>query len=640
MWIRGKLLGPVILNRRPPSERPGSCVASPITCCINEQHHICMWPADFSERNSRLAVEKFLLLALTFIVAAAAQSSREQSPRSRKSSRAYSPALVATAGYVGSEECALCHNDIYEKYARTDMGRSMQKVGASLLKSLPTNAAVFNQRLNRHFEQYAKDGALYQSEFALGPDGRDVFRDTQKLEWIIGAGANGFGGIVQRGDYLFEAPLSFYTNANTWALSPGYQFGDYGFSRPILPGCIACHSGRAQPVPDSNGRFRKPPFQQLTVGCENCHGPGEAHIAAASTDTIVNPAKLSRERADNVCLPCHQTGDARVLVEGKDFNDLRPGATLNNTLRIFMVPFSPQALPQDDLLEHYLSMRLSKCYRESAGKLSCITCHDPHVQPTAGEAPDYFRARCIGCHTEQSCSVALAERQRQSPADNCIGCHMPKRDVKVISHSVLTNHRIVRTPQEPFPGVAFKMTTSQLPDLVDLGAETGKNNVVPPLTLLQAYRQVMLSHPEYRQRYWDLAEKLEKTNPNSIAVLQALADRSLKQRNLTGLNAAIGYLDRARMKGTTQPADFEQLAKMLIATRQENRAVEVLREGLERIPYDAELYRLLGTVYLSLQKRDQACEVLSTAIQNFPQDDAMRDLLKPCPATQAERTPD
>ena len=147
----------------------------------------------------------------------------------------------------------------------------------------------------------------------------------------------------------------------------------------------------------------------------------------------------------------------------------------------------------------------------------------------------------------------------------------------------------------------------------------------------------MLSHPEYRQRYWDLAEKLARTNPNSITVLQALADRSLQQRNLTGLNAAIDYLDRARVKGTTQPADFEQLAKMLIATRRESRAVEVLREGLGRIPYDAELYRLLGSVYWSLDKRDQACEVLSTAIQNFPQDDAVRDLLKPCAGTQAER---
>src|SRR5437763_14856875 len=181
-----------------------------------------MCPANFSERNSLLALEKVLLLVLMFIVAAAAQSSREKPPGATKNSRAHFPALVATAGYVGSEECALCHNDIYEKYSRTDMGRSMVKVDAALLKTIPTSASVFDQHLNRHFEQYTKDGALFQSEFEVAADGKEVFRETHKVDWIIGAGANGFGGIVQRADDLFEAPLSCYSNVNAWALSPGY----------------------------------------------------------------------------------------------------------------------------------------------------------------------------------------------------------------------------------------------------------------------------------------------------------------------------------------------------------------------------------------------------------------------------------
>jgi len=555
-------------------------------------------------------------------------------PGSEKEARQSNPAAEkaeqSTNAYVGSQECALCHNGIYEKYARTDMGRSMVKVDAALLKTIPISASIFDQRLNRHFEQFAKDGALYQSEFELASDGKEVFRETHKVDWIIGAGANGFGGIVQRRDYLFEAPLSFYSNVNAWALSPGYQYADYGFSRPILPGCTSCHSGRPQAALDGNGKFRKPPFQELAVGCENCHGPGEAHIAAASRDTIVNPSRLPGWLADNVCLPCHQTGDARVLHAGKDYSDFRPGSTLDDTLSIFMVPFTAQAPPQDDLLEHYLSMRLSKCYSQSAGKLSCITCHQPHTQPTAAEAPDYFRQRCLTCHTEQSCSVPFAERQKQKPADNCIGCHMPKRDVKVISHSVLTNHRIVRTPQEPFPDIAFKMTMSPLPDLIHLSAEPGKSATVPPLTLLQAYRQVMLSHPEYRPRYWKLAQELEKTEPNQVAVLQGLADLSLQQRTPEGLNAAIAYLNPALQRGSTQPADFEQLAKMLIATHQESRAVELLRQGIELVPYDEELYRLLGRTYLSLRKQTEACQVLKNANESFPQDDAIRELLKQC----------
>src|SRR5436305_60094 len=425
-----------------------------------------------AERNFERAFSRAAQIAvLVLLCAVVAQPSSEN--KARQSNPAPEHAKPSTNAYVGSQECAICHNDIYEKYSRTDMGRSMVKVDASLLKSIPTSASIFDQRLNRHFEQHMKDSALYQSEFESAPDGKEVFRDTHKVEWILGAGANGFGGIVQRGDYLFETPLSFYSNADTWALSPGYQYADYGFGRPILPGCVACHSGRAQPVPDGNGKFRKPPFQQLAVGCENCHGPGEAHIAAASSDTIVNPAKLSGWLADNVCLPCHQTGDARVLRTGKDYGDFRPGTPLSETLSIYMVPFGPQSPPRDDLLEHILSMRLSKCYRSSQGKLKCITCHDPHVQPTKDEAPAYFQERCLTCHNEQSCRLPLGKRQSQNPPDNCAGCHMPKRDVKVISHSVLTNHRIVATPNEPFPDSAFHMTTPELPDLVDLTREPG-----------------------------------------------------------------------------------------------------------------------------------------------------------------------
>jgi hypothetical protein len=568
-----------------------------------------------------------LALALGFVCLAAWGQTGSGKRATKTAQQHYKP---ITAGYVGSQECAFCHPDIYEKYSRTDMGRSMVAATPAALTGLPVSASIFDQRLNRHFELFARDAAVYQSEYELTTEGKEIFRDTRKIDWIIGAGQNGRGGIVLRGDYLFEAPLSFYSNVHQWALSPGYQYGDFGFTRPILPACIVCHSGRPQPVLTGNGQFRKPPFRELAVGCENCHGPGEAHIAAASPDTIVNPAKLSSWLADNICLRCHQTGDARVLREGRDYGDFRPGTPLNETLNVYMVPFGPQSPPRDDLLEHFLSMRLSKCYRSSEGNLSCITCHDPHVQPTAAEAPAYFREKCLTCHSEQSCKLPLGERQTQNPPDNCVGCHMPKRDVKVISHSVLTNHRILVRPDEPFPDSAFHLTTPELPDLVDLTAPAQSHGAPSPLTLLKAYRQVMLSHPEYRERYWKLGKELEATHSENISVLQALADLALQNKNLEGLNAAIGYLDRARRLGTTEASDFEQLAKMLLATHEETRAIDVLQQGISVAPYDQNFYRLLLAAYTSLKETRQGCQTIHRANSLFPQDDAFRALLPQC----------
>jgi hypothetical protein len=547
---------------------------------------------------------------------------------------------VANAGYVGSRVCAKCHSSIYESFSRTDMGRSMSEITPSLLDKMPTSASVFDSKLDRHFEIYARDGNLYQSEYEAAANGQEVFRETRKVDWIIGSGANGSGAIVRRDDYLFEAPLSFYAKTHSWALSPGYEFGDYGFNRPILPGCIVCHSGQPEPVLEGNGRFLEPPFTELAIGCENCHGPGQTHVAAVQmgspVGSITNPAKLSPWLADNICMSCHQTGDARVLQAGKTYRDFRPGAELDDTLSIFLVPFGRESVPKDDLLEHYLSMRLSKCYQKSDGRLACVSCHNPHLQPTPQEAPAYFRQKCLACHTEKSCAVPLSLRQRKTPPDDCAGCHMPKRDVTVISHSVLTNHRIVAEVEEPFPDIAFHMTTPELPDLVHISANPAMQHAPSPLRLLQAYGQVMLAHPEYRVRYWSVAKQLQATQPNNVQVLEALADESLQKKNDESASQAIRYLEGAVQQGATNPTDFEELAKLLVAGNRQSDAIKVLRQGMQVSPYDAELYRLSGKIYVALNKMQEACEVAAQARQKFPQDDAIRDLSNRCDTPKQE----
>ena len=166
---------------------------------------------------------------------------------------------------------------------------------------------------------------------------------------------------------------------------------------------------------------------------------------------------------------------------------------------------------------------------------------------------------------------------------------MPKRDVTVISHSVLTNHRIVAEAEEPFPDVAFHMTTPQLPDLVQLSANPAKQDAPGRLTLLQVYAQVMLAHPEYRARYWSLAEQLEAAEPDNVQVLEALADKAVQDKNAEGSERAIRYLENAILHGATNPADFEELAELLVAAKRQTEAVNILGQGMQLAPYHAEL---------------------------------------------------
>jgi hypothetical protein len=396
----------------------------------------------------------------------------------------------------------------------------MSEITPEFLKAHPASGAVGDQDNHLHFDVLAQGGKLQQSEYERSDDGQEVFRDTRDLEWIIGAGENGFGGLVKSGDYVFQAPLSFYSKAGRWELSPGYELGNAGFNRPILPGCISCHSGRPNAVPEGNGRFANPAFSELAIGCENCHGPGLAHVLARQigTDTdqehdasIVNPASLQLPLANNICMSCHQTGDVRILKPGKDYKDFRPGTALDDTLSILMVPPKRESPPQSDLLEHYYSMTLSKCYRGSGERLTCISCHDPHVEPTREEAPAYFAKKCMACHTEKSCRLPLEVREHQHPANDCAGCHMKKRDVQEISHSSITNHRILARPEEPFPEIAFNQTTASLPDLIHLNPAPGrKDTTPPPLVLLQAYGELSEKYPEYMPRYFAVLDELEK----------------------------------------------------------------------------------------------------------------------------------
>ena len=140
-------------------------------------------------------------------------------------------------GYVGSQVCGGCHAAIYQTYLKTDMGRSMSlPAEPDELARIPSRVTIHDTKLNRSFEAFRQNSDMFQSEYELDPHGAEVFRNTQKIAYVVGSGANGVGYIVRQGRYLLEAPLSYYTKSKSWALSPGYELGDYGFSRTVAAG--------------------------------------------------------------------------------------------------------------------------------------------------------------------------------------------------------------------------------------------------------------------------------------------------------------------------------------------------------------------------------------------------------------------
>jgi tetratricopeptide (TPR) repeat protein len=529
------------------------------------------------------------------------------------------PMHAADEGYLGSQACAGCHQQIYQRYQGVAMAHSMSPANAAT--PLAGEAiTVSSPKLNRSFQVYREGSDVYQSESEIGAGGETAFKVAFKLEFAVGSGVNGFSYAVRRGDYLFEAPLSYYSRTKKWDVSPGYEFVDSGFNRPLAAACLACHSGRARPVRDRTGLYLDPPFEELPIGCENCHGPGRAHVATrGSPKSIVNPARLAPRLAEQICMNCHQRGDARVLQPRKDYSDFRPGAWLNETLAIFKIP---SKINDEDLLEHHSAMESSKCFIGSNGKLSCFTCHDPHSRPSRAEAAAWYRDKCLTCHSEASCKLPLSKRAERS--NDCAGCHMPKRDVTVISHSALTNHRIIAYAGEPLPANAAQAEGG----LIHVNRPPGSGKF-PRLTLWQAYGELMDKDPAFQARYLALLDELAKDERDNGLVQAALGARDSRRDSNA---AAIAHLRKALDLGFSSSTLYADLAEALARAGQLEEAVAVLKRGIQMEPYAPSLYKSLALRYIMLKQYPRAKETLELHIELFPEDDFVRGLL-----TQVER---
>ena len=233
---------------------------------------------------SKMLPIRLLILAILVLASGSGCAFGQRAP----TRTADTPSATAKApnqdAYVGSAACAHCHRSISASFAKTSMGRSLTPIKPEFLQTLPPGsmetASLLDAKSNHRFEVHAENGKLIQSESETAASGQEVFRSTHEIGWIVGTGENGFGALLRRGDYLFQAPLSHYTQTARWDLSPGYENQDDGFNRIIQPGCIYCHSGRLQPIAGQNGRYRDPAFTQTSIGCENCHGPRAAHVEA------------------------------------------------------------------------------------------------------------------------------------------------------------------------------------------------------------------------------------------------------------------------------------------------------------------------------------------------------------------------
>ncbi len=346
--------------------------------------------------------------------------------------------------FVGSEQCASCHQEEYELWQGSHHELAMQ---------VASEGTVLGDFSDVEFDYFGTKTSLFQRDGAFVV--RTENANGEQQEFNI---SHTFG-VEPLQQYLVDFPDGRkQTLPFTWDARPEEDGGQRWYhlypDEYVGPGdplhwtgqyfncntaCAECHSTNLQTGYDIDTDRFNTTFDEISVGCEACHGPSSKHVEQAQTQQfdetlgllvdlddrgdsawIMNVATGIAERnkpnprkqQPAACGRCHARRS--VLAENYEY-----GKQLADTHMVSLLEENLYHADGRILDEVYVygSFVQSKMY---AAGVTCTDCHDPHSgRLRAGPDPN---DTCAQCHLPAT--FATAEHS-SFDVGNCVDCHMP-----------------------------------------------------------------------------------------------------------------------------------------------------------------------------------------------------------------------
>lgn len=574
----------------------------------------------------------FTVCVLALLLNFAFQSyGQDASKKDELSLRGIKVSSGTAPGYIPDRVCAMCHAKIFKSYQNVGMARSFYRPRGDRFIEDFKNNLFYHKESNRYYRIDRNGDDLIFTRYQLDENKNPINVFKRKIDWIMGSGNHSRVYIYQiKSGMMYQLPLAWYTQeGGSWGMAPGFDdHHHHGVRRRVRRECMFCHNAYPD-VAESSDAFEAaqvfPKELPEGTGCQRCHGPGAEHVRIVfkgdfDTDkikaAIVNPGKLSPERRSDVCYQCHMQPAVSLFgVRRFGVGDYayRPGQKLSDyLLHIDITEQGKEKSERFEINHHPYRMEQSKCFVGSKGKLSCLSCHNPHIKVTKANKAEHFRKACLTCHQPQQCPTE-AKKGKEEMKGDCAACHMPVRRTQDVVNVLMTDHLIQRKPESEAKRMAH--LKESLPIITDARFLNPQN--APSGDMGELYRTLSILRAgggdSVLNRYRML---LQKVRPQQITPYLDMAQGLLNRRKY---GEAEQLLNAVIEKYPENPKANEWLGLAQLAMNKASDAEKSLKKAIQLNKYSFEAKHNLIMLYLRTGQNEKAQKLLSEGVAIPPE---------------------